>query len=117
VKSVLSHAVQKKCIGEYENIASETLVCIVQTNAKARGGLLKMLRGVKPDLPNLSFQTQQSEDNKRPDMRGLDGGRPYFSIENKFWAGFIENQPVEYIKLLADLNRDGLLLRVVPAAR
>jgi hypothetical protein len=117
MKSVLSHIVQKQFSGEYENIATEALAYIVQTNDRARGGLLKMLRGVKPDLPNLSFQTQQSEDNKRPDMWGFDGGRPCVFIENKFWAGFTENQPVEYVKLLASLNRDGLLLMVVPASR
>ncbi len=117
MKSVLSHIVQKQFSGEYENIATEALAYIVQTNDRARGGLQKMLRGVKPDLPNLNFQTQQSEDNKRPDMWGFDSGRPCLFIENKFWAGFTENQPVEYIKLLASLNRDGLLLMVVPAAR
>ncbi len=117
MKSVLSHIVQKQFSGEYENIATEALAYIVQTNDRARGGLLKMLRGVKPDLPNLSFQTQQSEDNKRPDIWGLDSGKPCVFIENKFWAGFTENQPVEYIKLLATHHSDGLLLMVVPVAR
>jgi hypothetical protein len=117
VKSVLSHIVQKQFSGEYENIATEALAYIVQANDRARGGLLKMLRGVKPDLPNLSFQTQQSEDNKRPDMWGLDNGQPCVFIENKFWAGFTENQPVEYIKLLASYKKDGILLMVVPAVR
>jgi hypothetical protein len=117
MKSVLSHIVQKQFSGEYENIATEALAYIVQTNDRARGGLLKMLRGVKPDLPNLSFQTQQSEDNKRPDMWGLDSVKPCVFIENKFWAGFTENQPVEYIKLLATHHSDGLLLMVVPASR
>ena len=117
MKSVLSHIVQKQFSGEYENIATEALAYIVQTNDRARGGLQKMLRGIKPDLPNLNFQTQQSEDNKRPDMWGLDGGRPCVFIENKFWAGFTENQPVEYIKLLAGHNSEGILLMVVPAVR
>jgi hypothetical protein len=117
MKSVLSHIVQKQFSGEYENIVTEALAYIVQKSDRARDGLLKMLRGVKPDLPNLSFQTQQSEDNKRPDMWGLDSGRPWVFIENKFWAGFTENQPVEYIKLLAGHNREGILLMVVPAAR
>ncbi len=117
MKSVLSHIVQKQFSGEYENIATEALAYIVQTNDRARGGLLKMLRGIKPDLPNLSFQTQQSENNKRPDMWGLDGGHPCLFIENKFWAGFTKNQPVEYIKLLTNHNKEGILLMVVPAAR
>ena len=117
MKSVLSHIVQKQFSGEYENIATEALAYIVQTNDRARGGLLKMLRGVKPDLPSLSFQTQLAKDNKRPDMWGLNGAQPCVFIENKFWAGFTENQPVEYIKLLADYNSEGILLMVVPAVR
>lgn len=117
MKSVLSHIVQKQFSGEYENIATEALAYLVQTNDRARGGLLKMLRGIKPDLPDINFQTQQSEDDKRPDMWGLDGGRLCMLIENKFWAGFTENQPVEYIKMLARNNKEGILLMVVPASR
>lgn len=117
MSSVLSYIVQKQFAGEYENVATEALAYIVQKNDRARDGLLKMLRGVKPDLPNLNFQTQKGEDNKRPDMWGLEGGRPCVFIENKFWAGFTENQPVEYIKLLAGHDTEGLLLMVVPAVR
>ncbi len=117
MKSVLSHIVQKQFSGEYENIATEALAYLVQSNDRARGGLLKMLRGIKPDLPNINFQTQQAENDKRPDMWGLDGGRLCMLIENKFWAGFTENQPVEYIKLLTSHNKEGILLIVVPVAR
>jgi len=117
VRSVLSHIVQKQFSSEYENIATEALAYIVQTNDRARGGLLKMLRGLKADLPSLNFQTQLSKDNKRPDMWGLNGAQPCVFIENKFWAGFTENQPVEYIKLLAGSNSEGILLMVVPAVR
>ncbi len=117
MRSVLSHIVQKQFSGEYENIATEALAYLVQTNERAREGLLKMLRGIKPDLPSIIFQTQHSEDDKRPDMWGLDGGHLCILIENKFWAGFTENQPVEYIKMLASHNKEGILLVVVPAAR
>jgi hypothetical protein len=117
MKSVLSHIVQKQFSGEYENIATEALTYILQSNDKARAALIKMLRGVMPQLPNLSFHTQQAEDNKRPDMWGLDAGKPVVFIENKFWAGFTDNQPVEYLKLLAEHNTDSMLLMVVPDAR
>ena len=117
MRSVLSHIVQKQFSGEYENIATEALAYLVQTNDMAREGLLKMLRGIKPDLSIISFQTQQSEGDKRPDMWGMDGGRLCILIENKFWAGFTENQPVEYIKILTSHNKEGILLVVVPTAR
>ncbi len=82
--SVLSHIAQKQFYGEYENVATETFAYIVIINDRARGRLLKILRRVKPDLLNLSFQTQQAEDNKRPAMWGLDDGCPCAFIENKF---------------------------------
>jgi hypothetical protein len=70
-----------------------------------------------PDLPSLRFRTQQTEDNARPDMWGFDGIVPRAFVENKFWAGLTENQPVHYLKLLAGNIQPSLLLVVVPAAR
>ncbi len=53
----------------------------------------------------------------RPDMWGMDGSEPRVFIENKFWAGFTDNQPVEYLKLLAKYSQPSVLLVVVPEAR
>jgi hypothetical protein len=50
-------------------------------------------------------------------MWGFDGGTPRVFIENKFWAGLTENQPVEYLRRLAAYPAPALLLVVVPEAR
>lgn len=78
---------------------------------------MRLLRGIAPDLPDLRFRTQQAEGIARPDMWGFDGGTPRVFIENKFWAGLTENQPVEYLRLLAAYPSPAVLLVVVPAAR
>jgi hypothetical protein len=50
-------------------------------------------------------------------MWGFDGGTPRVFIENKFWAGLTENQPVAYLRLLAQYASPTVLLTVVPASR
>jgi hypothetical protein len=50
-------------------------------------------------------------------MWGFDGDTPRVFVENKFWAGFTDNQPVEYLKLLAAYPSPAVLLVVVPMAR
>jgi len=117
MKTVFSHIVQKHFSQKYENIATETLDFILQCGESARSGLMKLLCGIAPSLPNLNFRTQQTEGNARPDMWGFDGTVARAFIENKFWAGLTENQPVTYLKLLAKHPQPSVLLVVVPATR
>ncbi|MEO7297055.1 MAG: hypothetical protein ABI042_00610 [Verrucomicrobiota bacterium] len=117
MSTVLSHIVQKRFSQEYENIATDALAFIVNSNELAKRGLMKLLRGVDADLPNLHFRTQETEENARPDMWGFDGIVPRVFVENKFWAGLTENQPVTYLERLAKNSQSSVLLVIVPAAR
>jgi len=38
-------------------------------------------------------------------------------VENKFWAGLTDNQPISYLKQLAKYTQPTVLLVVVPEAR
>lgn len=117
MSTVFSYIVQKRLSQENENVATEALTFIVRSSERARGGLMKLLRGIAPDLPDLRFRTQLSEGNMRPDMWGFDGSTPRVFIENKFWAGLTENQPVEYLRRLAGFSNPAVLLVVMPEAR
>ena len=117
MNTVFSYIVQKRFSQEYENIATEALAFILQSDESARAGLMKLLRGIAPGLPSLIFRTQQTDGNARPDMWGFDGTVARVFIENKFWAGLTENQPVTYLQLLAKQPQPTVLLVVVPAAR
>ena len=117
MKTVLSYIVQKRLSTENENVATEALSFILNSSEAARSGLMKLLHGIDSDLPILRFQTQQTDENLRPDMWGIDGNEPRVFIENKFWAGLTEGQPVEYLRILAKYNQPTVLLVVVPEAR
>jgi hypothetical protein len=118
IRTVFSHIVQKRLSQENENVATEALAFILQSSDAAKAGLLKLLRGINPELPNLWFRTQQTEGGTRPDMWGLDAtASPYVFIENKFWAGLTDNQPVAYLNKLSERPHSSVLLFVVPPSR
>jgi hypothetical protein len=50
-------------------------------------------------------------------MWGYDEAEPRVFVENKFWAGLTDNQPVSYLKQLAGYTQPTILLVVVPDAR
>ena len=68
MQTVFSHIVQKRLSQESENVATVALEFILNSSEAARNGMMKLLRGVIPQLPRLWFRTQQTEDNNRPDM-------------------------------------------------
>lgn len=115
--TVLSHIVETRLSQEYENVATDALAFILKRSEAARQGLMNLLHVILPELPDLQFRTQHSVENVRPDMWGFDGGSPRVFIENKFWAGLTENQPVNYLQHLAEYEQPSLLLMVAPEAR
>jgi hypothetical protein len=117
METIFSHIIQKRFSRVNEDVATDALAFILQSSDQARTGFLKLLRGVHPDLPDLRFRTQQSEGSIRPDMQGLDGPHARVFVENKFWAGLTENQPVSYLRQLSECAQPTILLVVVPAAR
>ena len=114
---LLSHIVQKRFSSVNEDVATDALQFLLSSSESTRLGLMKILRGVEKDLPGLHFQTQDSEDGSRPDMWGYDGSEPRVFIENKFWAGLTDRQPVAYLEVLATKKQPAVLLVVAPEAR
>jgi hypothetical protein len=117
MNTVFSHIVQKRLSRQNENVATEALAYILGYSKAARNGMMKLLRGIVPKMPDLRFQTQQSENGSRPDMWGYNLNEPRLFIENKFWANLTDNQPVSYLEILAKCQEPTVLLLVVPEAR
>lgn len=116
-QTVFSHIVQKRFSRVNEDVATDALSFILQNSESARNGMMKLLRGLVSDLPDLRFRTQQTEGSIRPDMCGFHQTEPRVFIENKFWAGLTDNQPVTYLRQLASYTQPSVLLMVVPEAR
>lgn len=117
MSTVFSHIVQKHLSQNYENVSTDALSFILSSSDGARRGLMRLLRSLVAELPDLQFRTQLTDGSSRPDMWGMDGTRPRVFLENKFWAGLTENQPVSYLRILAESDPQGILLFVAPAAR
>ena len=115
MQTVFSHIIQRRFSLVNEDVATEALAFILETSEAARNGLLKLLRGIEPSLPPMRYKTQQVEGTIRPDMWGFSEGEPRLFIENKFWAGLTDNQPVSYLQQLATYSNPSILLVVAPA--
>jgi hypothetical protein len=114
---VLSHIVQKRFSQVNEDVATDALAYVLESSPAASNGIRKLLCGLVPDLAALKFKTQEAEGVIRPDMWGYEGTEPRVFIENKFWAGLTDNQPVNYLKRLATYSRPSILLVIAPAPR
>lgn len=115
--TVFSHIIQKRFSQVNEDVATDALCYLLESSEAARHGMTTLLRGIIPDLPPLRYRTQQTEGSIRPDMWGYVDSEPRVFVENKFWAGLTDNQPVYYLKQLATYSEPTVLLVVAPAAR
>ena len=105
-----------------ENLATEALSFVLRTSPAASRAFTEFLRPIGLDCPGgLYFETQRGGlEQSIPDMKCRDGkGQLRVIVENKFWAGLTENQPVTYIQELFHQLPVGVaaLLFVVPKAR
>jgi len=117
MQTVFSHIIQKRFSQVNEDVATDALAYVLETSDAARRGITTLLRGLVPELPPLRFVTQRAKEAIRPDMWGLSESEPRVFVENKFWAGLTDNQPVSYLKQLAACPQPTVLLVVGPAAR
>ncbi len=102
-----------------ENIATEALAFILQNSPVASSAFGEFIRHAGIGCPNtLRYDTQQvGLEQSIPDMKCRDEeGRLRVIVENKFWAGLTDNQPVTYIRELLP-SVAGVVLFVVPEAR
>ena len=60
MKSIFSHIVQKRLSRENENVATEALFYVLNSYDEAHKGMMNVLKAFQPDMPDLSFRTQQS---------------------------------------------------------
>jgi hypothetical protein len=114
--SILSHIIQKRFSQQYEDVATDALAYVLQ-GEPALNGMMHLLRGIVPDLPTLRFRTQRTEGTIRPDMWGFADTEARVFVENKFWAGLTDNQPVSYLKRLSNHSQPTVLLVIAPAGR
>lgn len=117
MQTVFSYIIQKRFSQVNEDVATDALAYILESSESARNGMMKLLRSIVPDLPALQFKTQQIEGTIRPDMWGFADNQPRVFVENKFWAGLTDNQPLSYLKQLAAYPQPTVLLVIAPAAR
>ncbi len=115
--TVFSYIIQKRFSQVNEDVATDAFAYLLESSPAAGRGMTKFLRGIVPDLPQLRFKTQQREGTIRPDMWGRADSEARVFVENKFWAGLTDNQPVLYLKQLAAYTQPTVLLVVGPAGR
>jgi len=103
-----------------ENLATESLLYVLQRSPTARNAFLHYLEqtGCEPFPEGLRLVSQNSdEDQAIPDLAGLDAdNHPRFLCEVKFWAGLTENQPITYLKRLIKAS-GSLLVVLAPSKR
>ena len=114
--SVLAHVVLGGSI-QSEPAATQALAFVLNSSADIARAFLRML-----GEPGVGFEiglitAEEAHENSRPDLTIRDNdGCMWVFVENKFWAGLIDAQPVSY---LSDLPEDppSTLVFVVPEQR
>ncbi|MDE0097169.1 MAG: hypothetical protein OXS40_12500 [Gammaproteobacteria bacterium] len=110
---VLTHTVD--CFSlEAEPVATQALAHVLNSSGDIRGAFVDGLmpgNGFRPG----PIQAELGNEGGQPDLTIRDNqGELRAFVENKFWAGLTENQPVNY---LDPLPEGGTLLFIVPKLR
>ena len=112
--SLLAHIVSRSLAPE--PAATQSLAYILRFSPDLAASLTDLL------WPDVGFklghvESEQSFDDVRPDLTIFDSeGQHRIFVENKFWAGLTDGQPVQYLAALPDDLPTGLVF-IVPEQR
>lgn len=115
--TVFSHIIRKRLSRAGEDVSTDALAYILDKSETARRAFNALLANISPGLPPLRFRTQLADGAVRPDMWGENESGTRVYIENKFWAGLTDNQPVAYLQSLARSEQPTVLLLIAPSER
>ena len=113
---VLTHVVLKGSLPS-EPVATQSLAYILNAKKDIARAFIGIFREVGIEFEPASIKAEREHEDSRPDLTIHDShGRVRAFVENKFWAGLTEAQPVSY---LGELPEDfpTALLFVVPQKR
>ena len=113
--SVLAHVVLRSL--PPEPAATQALGYICQ-EPEALSAFMVGLAFTGVSFEPSDVQTEAAFEGCRPDLAVYDGETPRLLVENKFWAGLTEAQPVAYLQELPqDRTDQSALVFIVPEAR
>jgi hypothetical protein len=117
--TLLAHLADR-FVTQRENLATEALAFQLQNPAVA-SVFFRHARRFRSSLEEIiRYETQQAtgDGNGIPDLVGIGrNGQAVLLVEAKFAAVLTPNQPVGYLRRLAQTDQPGLLLFLVPARR
>ena len=114
--SVLAHVVLGGTL-QNEPAATQALAYILRSSPDIARAFVGMLQEANIEFDPGRIEAEQEHEEARPDLRIHDGdGRVRVFVENKFWAGLTDAQPVSYLE---DLPEDlpSALMFIVPEQR
>jgi hypothetical protein len=104
---------------QLENLATESLLYLLQRYEGARDALIELASDVGYAGPrDLQFSTQvHMQHGSIPDLVGaISDGTNVLLVESKFWASLTPNQPTGYLERLPQ-NGEGMVLFIAPEKR
>ena len=114
--SVLAHVVLRGSLPG-EPAATQALAHILTSSPDIARAFVAMLRTANVEFDPGYIGAELGREDSRPDLTVYDSsGRVRAFVENKFWAGLTDAQPVSYLAELPD-EPPGALLFVVPQRR
>ena len=114
--SVLAHVVLNGSL-RGEPAATLALAHVLNGSQDMARAFVGLLRQAGVEFEPGQVQTEVGDGDSRPDMTVRDDqGQPRVLVENKFWAGLTEAQPVSYLRELPE-GLPAALLFIVPRTR
>ena len=118
-ESLLAHLIPRIAANKAEPAATEALAYVLNASPDVKSEFVSIVlqTGIKPFTAG-RIEPEKQHDEIKPDLTIYDDkdGAIRVFVENKFWAGLADTQPVAYLKKLPE-DPPSVLLFVVPHQR